>query len=211
MKIVKKEPCRICWDEGYVFYRPCLCKGKIHKKCLDEWKTVSPNPTQCEICKGDYKDPYKHIWISFMIIINIIISIGYDYSDNSINFINISIIPIILAMTFIILVCMSLFFMNNISFTKTYIRYYEVGPLTILFSLASQCVGFILANIKGYNLSGLSIATYSIGILTIYSIIIIIIILTIIIIRCTSVTEMNNSQREIELDANHRRRRRNNI
>eukprot|EP01080_Neovahlkampfia_damariscottae_P008232 gene8232-57_t len=54
--------CRNCHDtEGDDFIAPCKCSGSIkfvHRKCLDEWRLVSPNPssfTTCDVCGFNYQ------------------------------------------------------------------------------------------------------------------------------------------------------------
>lgn len=72
--------CRNCHStQGNDFIVPCKCTGSmkyVHRKCLDEWRTVSPNPdsfSQCDVCQYRYvfrdiieeKSPTCPSWITF--------------------------------------------------------------------------------------------------------------------------------------------------
>jgi hypothetical protein len=53
--------CRLCHGtDGNDFFSPCKCDGSmkyVHRKCLDQWRTVSPNREsfhQCDVCQFNY-------------------------------------------------------------------------------------------------------------------------------------------------------------
>lgn len=48
--------CRICYEEGGTFVKPCKCKGdtNVHEHCLQKWVHAS-NRTSCEICNTEYR------------------------------------------------------------------------------------------------------------------------------------------------------------
>jgi len=59
---VHDRVCRNCHDDqGDDFIAPCNCSGSIqwvHRKCLDEWRSVSPNPQsfyRCDVCHYAYE------------------------------------------------------------------------------------------------------------------------------------------------------------
>lgn len=78
--------CRCCQDKDpeQDLIAPCNCSGSIkwvHRKCLNKWRVVSPNPQsvyQCDICKTNYVFKEKNsntffstiwLWTKFIFLV----------------------------------------------------------------------------------------------------------------------------------------------
>lgn len=86
--LVEKQ-CRCCLeiDHPEDMIVPCLCSGSIkyvHRRCLNHWRTISPNPlslTRCDICHAKYtfrtkaQRPSCIPWLKFIICITFDIGI----------------------------------------------------------------------------------------------------------------------------------------
>ncbi|CEM24018.1 unnamed protein product [Vitrella brassicaformis CCMP3155] len=52
---MEDQKCFICWGgsaEG-ILEKPCKCRI-AHRECLEKWRTISQDPTRCEICRSVY-------------------------------------------------------------------------------------------------------------------------------------------------------------
>ena len=55
--------CRICFEQGGMFVKPCKCKGdtNVHEHCLRKWIEISKREN-CEICKTTYRQREIFAW-----------------------------------------------------------------------------------------------------------------------------------------------------
>jgi len=80
--------CRNCHEtDKHEYISPCSCSGTIrwvHRRCLDEWRSVSTNPEsfyRCDICKFDYKfrtieeneQGYPRVKVALLILLDMFI------------------------------------------------------------------------------------------------------------------------------------------
>lgn len=189
--------CRICLDEDDVdkLIYPCKCSGTskyVHKKCLDEWRTLSDNPLalrRCFECKFNYvfsnedrsvyyypnceefvNKPVKFIFSSFIFIFTILgLLTFYDLGVNeplnydSFNSVLISILIYIILIYLIILYQLCSLTRNKVVYIKSYYR----EKLLVMCSLITLLIAFFIICDVFYIYDGTELISDFIGIILI--------------------------------------------